>query len=49
MIAVTANAMVADIERGKLAGFREYITKPINVSSFLEAIDRYLIIRKDAS
>ncbi len=47
VIAVTANAMVADIERGKLAGFSEYITKPINVPVFLEVIERHLIICKD--
>lgn len=44
VIAVTANAMAADIERGKLVGFSEYITKPINVPLFLEAVDRHITI-----
>lgn len=48
VIAVTANAMVTDIERGKLAGFSEYISKPINVPGLLKTIDRHLTIRKDA-
>lgn len=42
VIAVTANAMDSDIERGKAAGFQNYLTKPIDMSSFLEVIDRYL-------
>lgn len=42
VIAVTANAMKYQIEKGKEAGFREYITKPINVDNFLKIIDQYL-------
>lgn len=42
VIAVTANAMVRDIERGRAVGFSDYLTKPINVSHFLESIDRCL-------
>lgn len=47
VIAVTTNATVADIERGKLAGFSEYLSKPINVPGLLKTIDRHLIIYKD--
>jgi CheY-like chemotaxis protein len=39
VIAVSANAMNSDIERGLSAGFAEYITKPINVRKLLDAID----------
>ncbi len=39
VIAVSANAMPLDIERGMKAGFFRYITKPIKVSEFMEAMD----------
>jgi len=42
VIAVTANAMPRDIERGRAAGFADYLTKPIDVGQFLQAIDRCL-------
>lgn len=40
IIAVTANAMFRDIERGIKAGFSDYITKPINITKFLETIEK---------
>jgi len=39
VIAVSANAMPIDIERGLKAGFFRYITKPIKVNEFMEALD----------
>jgi CheY-like chemotaxis protein len=39
VIAVSANAMPRDIERGLKAGFFRYLTKPINVDEFMEALD----------
>ena len=39
VIAVTADAMPQDIERGIAAGFKAYITKPINFKQFDEIID----------
>ena len=39
IIAVTANAMPRDIERGKAAGFVDYITKPLDAAEFLKTID----------
>jgi len=42
VVAVTANAMPRDIERGMAAGFAEYLTKPINVQQFHTALDRLL-------
>jgi CheY-like chemotaxis protein len=41
-IAVSANAMPADIERALAAGFARYLTKPIDVGQFNEAIDAML-------
>ncbi|MFZ6732288.1 response regulator [Undibacterium sp. Ji42W] len=42
VIAVTANAMPADLESGKTAGFFSYITKPINIEEFALAVDKAL-------
>jgi CheY-like chemotaxis protein len=39
VIALTANAMLRDIERGIAAGFFRYLTKPIDIDKFNEAID----------
>jgi len=44
VIAVSANAMPKDIERGFEAGFNDYITKPIDVEKLLQAIDEFLDI-----
>lgn len=42
IVAITANAMPRDIERGLRAGFSAYLTKPLNVDEFLETVDHYL-------
>jgi PAS domain S-box-containing protein len=42
VVAVTASAMPRDIERGKAAGFRDYLTKPLDIGVFLDTIDRCL-------
>ena len=39
VIAISANAMPLDVERGLKAGFFRYITKPIKVNEFMEAMD----------
>ncbi|MEI7866618.1 MAG: PAS domain S-box protein [Candidatus Methylumidiphilus sp.] len=39
IVAITANAMASDIERGLEAGFFRYITKPIKVNEFMEALN----------
>jgi CheY-like chemotaxis protein len=39
IIAISANAMPPDIERSLKAGFFRYLTKPINVGEFMEALD----------
>jgi len=45
VIALTANAMPRDIERGLTAGFARYLTKPIDIEQFNEAIDGVLAQR----
>jgi signal transduction histidine kinase/ActR/RegA family two-component response regulator len=42
VLAISANAMEADIERGLKAGFFRYITKPVKVTEFMEALDTAL-------
>lgn len=39
VIALSANAMASDIERGLAAGFFRYLTKPVDIDRFNEAID----------
>ncbi|MFA5915059.1 MAG: PAS domain S-box protein [Burkholderiales bacterium] len=42
VVAISANAMPGDIKRGLKAGFFRYITKPIKVGEFMEAVDAAL-------
>ncbi len=42
VLALTANAMPRDIEKGLESGFFRYLTKPINVDEFNVAIDSTL-------
>ncbi|MDE2161025.1 MAG: response regulator, partial [Burkholderiales bacterium] len=42
VLAISANAMPRDIQRGLEAGFFRYITKPIKVSEFMAALDTAL-------
>ncbi len=39
VIAISANAMPRDIEKGLAAGFFRYLTKPIKVDEFMETLD----------
>jgi CheY-like chemotaxis protein len=39
IIAVSANAMPRDIEKGLEEGFDEYITKPIDAKIFLQTVE----------
>ncbi|MDS4015964.1 MAG: bacteriohemerythrin [Candidatus Accumulibacter sp.] len=39
VIAITANALARDIERGRAARFRDYIIKPIDVTAFLRVVE----------
>jgi len=42
VVALSANAMPRDIEKGLAAGFFSYLTKPIKVKEFTEAVDAAL-------
>ncbi len=42
VIALSANAMPRDIEKGLSAGFFSYLTKPIRVKEFMETLDTAL-------
>jgi PAS domain S-box-containing protein len=44
-IAISANAMPRDLERGMAAGFTDYLTKPLDIGPFLRAVDRCLASR----
>ena len=39
IVALSANAMRRDIEKGLAAGFFRYLTKPIKVNEFMETLD----------
>ena len=47
VVAVTANAMERDIERGMEAGFAAYVTKPLDKGPFLTTVHRLLGLRRD--
>jgi CheY-like chemotaxis protein len=42
VIAISANAIPRDVELGLEAGFFRYLTKPIRVNEFMDALDRAL-------
>jgi len=39
IVALSANAMLRDIEKGLEAGFFRYLTKPIRINEFMKALD----------
>jgi CheY-like chemotaxis protein len=39
VIALSANAVPGDIEKGLQAGFYRYLTKPIKVTEFMDTLD----------
>jgi PAS domain S-box-containing protein len=42
VIAISANAMKGDAERGLAAGFADYLTKPIDIPNLLASLERHL-------
>ena len=46
VIALSANAMPRDIEKGLTAGFFRYLTKPIKINEFMNALDDALKFSK---
>ena len=49
IIALSANAVPRDIENGLAAGFFNYLTKPIKVEQFMDALDAALEFSQTAS
>ena len=39
VVALSANAMPRDVEKGLLAGFFRYLTKPVKIGEFMETLD----------
>ena len=48
IIALSANAVPRDIEKGLEAGFFNYLTKPIKVDQFMDALDAALAFSQTA-
>jgi CheY-like chemotaxis protein len=49
VVALSANAMPRDIEKGMEAGFFRYLTKPIKVNEFMDTLDEALKFAKTKS
>jgi CheY-like chemotaxis protein len=49
IIALSANAVPRDIEKSLQAGFFNYLTKPIKVNQFMEALDAALTWSREAA
>ncbi len=49
VVALSANAMPRDIEKGLEAGFFRYLTKPIKVNEFMDTLDLALRAAQDTS
>jgi CheY-like chemotaxis protein len=49
VIAISANAMPHNIRKGLEAGFFDYLTKPIKVNEFMDALDRALGVTEEGS
>jgi CheY-like chemotaxis protein len=47
VIALSANAMPHDIQKGMKAGFFRYLTKPIKVDEFMKTLDEALCLDGD--
>jgi CheY-like chemotaxis protein len=46
VVALSANAMPHDIEKGLQAGFFSYLTKPIKVNEFMGVLDAALVCNR---
>jgi signal transduction histidine kinase/ActR/RegA family two-component response regulator len=44
VLALSASALPSDIARGKAAGFRDYLTKPLDIPAFARALNRALTV-----
>lgn len=43
VVGVSANAMAKDIARSKAAGFKDYLTKPVDMIKFLSVVEKFII------
>jgi CheY-like chemotaxis protein len=43
MLAITAHSMAGDAERGRSAGFDDYVTKPIDIATLPSRVGAFLI------
>jgi len=43
VIAISANAMPHDVEKGRQAGFMSYLTKPIDINELLKVVKQILL------
>jgi len=48
VLALSASAMPSDIRRGREAGFRDYLTKPLDIPAFARALNRALATSVEA-
>src|SRR5208282_1126908 len=48
VVALSANAMPRDIEKGLQAGFFRYLTKPIKINEFMDVLDVALEFAENA-
>ena len=48
VVAISANAMPHDIEKGLQAGFFRYLTKPIKINEFINTLDDALKLSERA-
>ena len=46
VVAISANAMPQDLEKGRAAGFADYLTKPIDIRRLEAAVDRVFASKK---
>jgi CheY-like chemotaxis protein/anti-sigma regulatory factor (Ser/Thr protein kinase) len=49
VIAVSANAMPSDVERGMAAGFADYLTKPIDMSRLIASVEAVLVATRSTA
>jgi signal transduction histidine kinase/ActR/RegA family two-component response regulator len=49
VVAISANAMPKDLERGKAAGFTDYLTKPLNIEQFLRTVNHILDVTEPST
>jgi CheY-like chemotaxis protein len=48
VLALSANAMPHDIEKGLAAGFLRYLTKPIKINELMQALDVALAVAQES-